>query len=178
MAARGRQSKKPVYRAMALPCLKLCAFAALILICTTGLLAQTEDQMSPVRSTYGITLGTPAGLNLTTSQYVGSKLGLRLSGGYWPARWDGFLAGVQLGICWKLRERCSSLLDAAITCGYDEINHGRSIEDDNFWRFVGLAGSYKWRSFFIEGGLTVGTGTYPNPQGILQVGLIIKTFRR
>jgi len=177
MAARTEQSEKPICRAMPLPCLKLCIAAALLMISATCLSAQTEDQVSPVRSTYGITVGTPAALNLTTSQYFGSKLGLRLSGGYLPGHCDSHLAGLQLGVCWKLKERSNSLFDAGLVFGYTEIENGRTAMDDELWRYMGVTGSYQWRSFFIEGGLTVGSGTHPNPQGVLQVGFIFKTSR-
>ncbi len=156
---------------------KLCAAITLLMLTTASVSAQTTDQASPVRSTYGITIGTPAGLNITTSQYFGSKAGLRLTGAYFPSRCGGYLAGGQAGIIWKLKEEGNSLYDVAVVCGYTEIEYGRASGEDQIWQYVGITGSYKWRSFFIEGGLSVGSGTYTNPQALLQIGLIFKTFR-
>jgi len=150
----------------------------LISVCGIGVSAQESADASPIQSCLGITVGTPAGLNLTATQYLGSKLGLRLSGGYLPGHFDSHLSGVQVGFLWKLREEGNSLFDAGIVFGYTEWENGRTAFDDNLWRYAGVAGAYKWKSLFVEGGLTVGSGTFSNPQGVLQVGVIFKTFRR
>ncbi|MCP4684891.1 MAG: hypothetical protein GY867_05510 [bacterium] len=88
------------------------------------------------------------------------------------------MTGGQLGLLWKLKEQGNSILDAGLVGGYTEIIYECSTKEDKLWRYVGLAGSYKWRSFFIEGSLTAGSGTYSNPQGLLQVGFVFKTSRR
>ena len=149
----------------------------LILIAVPALSANAIEKSGAIKSTYGITIPMPGGVNLVTTQYLGPRIGVRLTGGYLPARDGGHLAGGQVGLVWKAKEWGSSLADIGLIGGYSEIDRGCPCSLDDYWRYGGAAGSYKWRAFFVEGGLTFGSGTYSNPQAVLQIGVIFKTFR-
>jgi hypothetical protein len=138
--------------------------------------AESSQPFNRVRSTYGVTIGTPAAINLSVGRYFSDKYGARLSGGYFPGREDRYAAGVQVNLMTKLTETKNSLLDASIMAGYTELTG--CGEDIKYWRFVGVAAGGKWKSLIAEIGLTIGNGSYPNPQASLQLGVVFYAGRR
>ena len=153
------------------------AVLALVVLATPVVSAGELEDEGPVRSTYGVTFGLPGGFNLVTSQYFGGKLGVRGSVGYVPGREGDHMFGAQIGVVRKANEAGRTLYDVSVVAGYHELITASSLTNGGIWRYVGVTGSIATRGFFLEAGLTVGSGDYRNPQGTLHLGYLFSVNR-
>lgn len=147
-----------------------------VMLSSSVVAAEPDLPYQPIRTAVGLTLGTPAIVNVSASRYVSTDWGVRVSGGYFPGRGKRYMSGLQLGIVRTLKQDRNVLYDASLFFGYLSVNTDESTSC--FWRYVGVAGSVRWKSLFCELGLTVGSGTYSNPVGMGQVGVILYTGRK
>ena len=106
----------------------------------------------------GANLGTPAGLNFTLGNWFG-PLGLHISGMSYGDR----ISGIQANFGFKLSDNTNRSHSIAFICGH-------SNADINTWSYYGAAYDLNWGGFFLEAGLTAGSGSYTNPQLALQIG--------
>ena len=139
---------------MSLKFLKTTAFTVITL---TSVSSSAEELDS-----FGLSLGSPAALNFV---YKSEKLGipLQISGGYWGDK----VSGVEVGYNFY-KNNDSIFRSAQVITGYSVIEKNRF--DNHRWTYVGVLTTFKKGGFFFEPGLTFGSGTYSNPQLMLQVG--------
>jgi len=57
------------------------------------------------------------------------------------------------------------------------ISSGEFRVVDDHWIYIGLGSAVNFHGFFLSAGLSLGTGTYNNPQVLLQLGYV-RRFRR
>lgn len=113
-------------------------------------------------TTFGVSLGSPALANFVIKS---DKLGLplQLSGGYWGDKVSGIEAGYSF-----YQNKDSFLNSVQVITGYSETEQTKF--DKHSWTYVGVSTTLKKGGFFIEPGLTIGSGEYSNPQFMLQIG--------
>jgi hypothetical protein len=113
----------------------------------------------------GAALGTPSGLMLESGVYSG-KWSVRASGMYLGSMFGGQL---NVGYALKKSERYDIFL--GIEAGISEIG----LEDEILrWNYIGPYGELNMHGFFLEVGLSVGSGSFPSPQLMGQVGYIVE----
>lgn len=124
----------------------------------------------------GISLGSPGAFNLVIKKelsghplqlaigYVGSAYGIETGYSFYHDR-DSFMRSWQaIAGTFRAEDRSRVLdMDAG---GY------RWRYDDDSWSYVGVSGTFQYGGFFLEPGLSVGTGDYSNPQLTIQVGWV------
>ncbi|MDO7086648.1 hypothetical protein WNY51_07540 [Pseudocolwellia sp. AS88] len=113
-------------------------------------------------TTFGVSLGTPAFANFVIKS---DKFGLplQLSGGYWGDR----ASGIEVGYSFY-QNKDSFFHSAQVITGYLHMEKNRY--ENNRWSYVGVSTTFKNGGFFLEPGLTFGSGTYSNPQLMIQIG--------
>jgi hypothetical protein len=123
----------------------------------------------------GVTLGTPAGIHALGGYYFGD-IGLRAHAGYW-----GGLYGGQISLVRNLSQGDRMTHSLSLGAGYSHITlqHSRfvawGVEEyttTDEWKYVSAAYSVNWHGFFLELGLSVGSGTFSNPQLMGQIGYV------
>ena len=127
------------------------------------LLILSSFSVSAEKSTsFGLSLGSPAGGNFIIKS---DKLGLplQISGGYWGDR----VSGIELGYNFY-QNNDSFFHSAQIITGYSETSENK-FESDK-WKYAGVSATFKKGGFFMEPGLTFGSGDYSNPQLTFQIG--------
>lgn len=134
--------------------------------------ARVSEQQQDYYTTFGLTLGTPAGVNLNLGRYF-DQFGLRLSGGYW-----GTLGGIDLNAMSLLNRGSSFTHELFVGCGYlsieEEVHDGfwgyyTRVRD---WLYLEGGWSCNWSGFFGLIGLSVGSGSFRSPQLVLQIGYV------
>jgi hypothetical protein len=106
----------------------------------------------------GANIGIPSVLNIAYGHWFG-PVGLRMSGLYLGRD----AQGVQFNLGFKLSDnpkRSHSLAAVA----------GTSVMDGSEWDYAGIVYNLNIRGFFLEAGLTAGSGDYASPQATLQLG--------
>ena len=126
-------------------------------------------------SLFTLTFGTPAALNWGYTWFVSEKRGYGVYGGYLEGYSNSWVVGIQVNTLWRLHETRNSLLMGAAMIGTSQLHN--NLEETDDWNYVGVGLSARWQFFFAETGLSVGTGTYANPQMLLQLGFVLHTGR-
>lgn len=128
------------------------------------------------RTEIGLSLGTPAVLNFVLKKRF-SGLPLHVSGFYF-----GEFYGVEAGYSFYRNEnrqvRSIQLVAGASTIKEDEHRYYTSsgnlyyeeYEEKKDWNYIGVSATFQFGGFFIEPGLSVGSGDYSSPQVLLQLG--------
>lgn len=121
-------------------------------------------------SSFGLTVGTPAALNIVYSYQSQSLLNFRIQGGIWgPAN------GIQANIGFNLSKSESFEHNLSICGGYSQLTDQKSFGDRIYeWTYTGVCYNFNWGGFFTELGLTVGEGNFSNPQLMLQLGYVYR----
>ncbi len=109
------------------------------------------DEPFPRRDRLGVSLGTPAGLNLEYSHEFGRRA-VFLSSGYWGSGFYGAQAGVTLERSGMERKHFS----ANLVGGYF-----RFLDEDDLltrWGYGGVEAYFRYRAFFIAPSVTFFSG--------------------
>jgi hypothetical protein len=133
-------------------------------ISTLLLIAISPFTLSNEPVSFGVSLGSPAGANfvIKTNKF---GLPLQVSGGYWGDK----AKGIELGYSFFQNE--SSLFSSAqFIVGHSEIEDKSSYPIIEKWTYAGISTTFSTGSFYIEPGLTFGSGDHSNPQFTIQVG--------
>ncbi len=121
-------------------------------------------------SSFGITMGTPAAINLLYSYQPLSLLNLRIQGGY-----IGTAYGIQANIGINLSKSNSFEQNLSICAGYSYLTPEKSYPKKTYkWTYTGICYNFNWGGFFTELGLAIGNGDYPNPQLMFQLGYVYR----
>lgn len=110
----------------------------------------------------GVNLGTPAGFNLAIGKWLG-RFGLRVSGGTLGKP----VNGIQINLGYKLSDNTDRSHSLAFM-------GGNSQAEARHWTYAGVAYNLNWGGFFLEVGLTGGSGSYTNPQAAIQIGYMYR----
>lgn len=110
----------------------------------------------------GLSIGSPAGANIVIKS---NELGfpLQVSGGYWGDKIRGLEVGYNF-----YQNQDSFFHSAQVIAGYSDIEENRF--ENSTWRYTGVSATFKKGGFFMEPGLTFGSGDYSNPQVTFQIG--------
>jgi hypothetical protein len=119
--------------------------------------ALAEDSTS-----FGLSLGSPAGANFVIKS---NALGIpmQISGGYWGDN----ASGIEIGYNFY-QNTDSFLYSAQIVAGYTDFRENNLKSDIR--KYAGFSATFKRGGFFIEPGLSFGSGDYSNPQLNFQIG--------
>ncbi|WP_337843027.1 hypothetical protein [Rheinheimera sp.] len=109
----------------------------------------------------GLSIGTPAAINFVYKGEI-ADLPLQLSGGYW----GDAARGIELG--YRFMEQDSAFSSAQFLVGYSRTEDRHDEVDE--WSYVGVSATFTYKGFYLEPGLSIGTGDYSNPQLLLQAG--------
>lgn len=126
----------------------------------------------------GFSLGAPGGINLVYKTHLGNAP-VQISGGYL-----GDSYGLELG--YSFYENTDSWFRSAqITIGKAHIEKDKtwsyydpsrntfySVDyvDEDDWTYASISNTFQFGGFFIEPGLSIGTGDFDSPQFLLQAG--------
>lgn len=128
-------------------------------------LASAKDTNSNQKGQHGVSMLMPGGFNYV---YKGNKL--QFAGGMT----GGDTYGVEVGYRMP-RKTQSAFRSTNVVLGYFRIE----TADDCFncipyeeWSYIGVSATFQANLFYIEPGLSVGSGDFSNPQFILQMGLL------
>lgn len=128
---------------------------------------ETQEESNRFKRSYpifGATVGTPAGINLSIG-YTWPVLGFQLSGLYL-----GNIYGAQLNILFKLSETKNFSHALFLGGGFSQVT---GMGGYDFSWYYGAAGyNLNFFGIFAELGLSVGTGTFKNPQLTFQLGYV------
>lgn len=122
----------------------------------------------------GINLGTPAGVNLALGYWFG-EFGLRASGMVL-----GSIQGFQGNAGIKLSDNANRSHVLALIFGQSRLEEKKVYlfgPDEvvyRTWSYFGLAYELNWHGFFVEAGLTAGSGDFSSPQVAAQIGYMYR----
>ncbi len=131
----------------------------------------TRDLMDAPYFELGVNFGTPGGLNLAFGRWFGIA-GARLSGMYL----GDALAGVQGNIGFKLSDNSNRSHVLAAIFGTSQLkeNSGTYWQRSRSWTYIGAAYELNLHGFFLQAGLSVGSGDFSSPQLMLQLGYMYR----
>jgi hypothetical protein len=109
---------------------------------------------------FGLTLGTPAGINFALGSWFG-PIGFRVSGMQLGKR----TAGIQVNVGYKLSDNATRSHVLAVVAG-------SLVAGFQSWGYAGVVYNLNLSGFFVEAGLTAGSGSFTSPQAILQIGYV------
>jgi hypothetical protein len=116
---------------------------------------------------FGVTLGTPSGLNLVFGYNI-NKIGLRISGLYLDQ-----IYGTQFNISYLIENYHHYEHGPTIFASYSR-GAGTATSEPFTWMGAGVGYYLNLGGFFIEGGVSWGTGTYSSPQAAIQLGYVYR----
>jgi hypothetical protein len=128
-------------------------------------------------SSFGVTLGTPAGLNFRYG-YHDKDFAFHAMGGYLDL---GEMYGFQLSPMLTLSSNERTYLYFTGMFGYSYLvsneTFGRiTVPVGREWAYVGGGLTLFSRGFILEGGLTAGHGDYSTPQLTFQIGYMFPFY--
>ena len=109
---------------------------------------------------FGGAFGTPAGLELIVRRNFSREWGLGLAFGYL-----GSIIGLELDVQRLLGESGSARHSLAFGAG-------SMVTDRDEWNYFKGAYNLNWGGFHLDLGLSVGSGTFSNPQLMAQIGYV------
>ena len=138
-----------------------------------GMVAEADSDQSIV-FVAGPSIGVPSGITLTAG-IIAPSITLKASGGYWGKNWNGVQIDVGLvfandGI---FSHGVSLLIGTFRTNPLVVDMQGNSVSAVRQERYVGLVYEADYGGFFLQGGLGIGRGDYPNPELLFQAGYLI-----
>lgn len=116
----------------------------------------------------GLSLGYPAAVNFISGYYI-NYFGVRVSGSYI------YLAtGVELELKYKPFQDLAYNHFIKLVIGYSEIKKDKFASQGKLstflWKYLGLSYEVRYKGFFIDFGLSYGTGDYKIPNLIYKFG--------
>ena len=109
----------------------------------------------------GLSIGTPAGINFVYKGDI-ANVPIQVSGAYWGDK----AQGLELG--YRFIENDSAFSSAQLLLGYSRTEDSNDVADE--WSYIGASATFSYKGFYIEPGLSVGSGDYSNPQLLIQAG--------
>lgn len=128
----------------------------------------SKEKINPINGEIGLYLGTPAGINLTGAIHA-DRLLVRLSGMSLST-----ISGIQVDVGYKFSEKLKTY--HALTVGVGTFKIASTQTDSynsssvNWWDYVSLNYMLNTKGFLLGVGLSVGDGTFTNPQLMFQIG--------
>lgn len=122
-----------------------------------------------------LTMGTPAGFNLSLNHIGSGNWGWTVAGGYVSGGSDCHLTGVQLGVLKSHGFGRNHYTALSFHAGYMEA----ACDDVGLYAgYVGGGFIWKWRALYTQVDLNVGSWEeeYSNPQLGAQIGVVLMTF--
>lgn len=118
---------------------------------------------------YGISMGSPGGINFVAKKEV-AGMPLQFSVGH-----SIFYYGAEAGYQFYRNEsgpfRSVQFVAGATRENHILINFGEDSDlEVSTWNYVGLSTTLEIGRFYIEPGISFGTGDYSSPRGLLQIG--------
>lgn len=123
--------------------------------------------------TVALTLGTPAGINLTLAGGTGPKWGPYISGMYWDGE-DQAVHGIQGGVMKLFKTHPNHFQGWLLSAGYFYIKDCWEIHE---FTFGGIGHIWKWKALYTQVDFLIGSGDDAVTQLGLQVGVNLTTVR-
>lgn len=144
------------------------------LLAIAALLPVTLQAAEPDETQFGVALGTPGGVNLVMKKEIAGHP-IQLAVGY-----TGKAYGIEAGYSfyynrdsamrsWQVIAGSSTIKDNALTY-YSTQDVVYRVYEDEDWNYAGVSGTFQYGGFYIEPGITVGSGDFSSPQLTIQVG--------
>ncbi|MBA6288837.1 hypothetical protein [Colwellia sp. MB3u-4] len=130
--------------------------------CVSLLILSSFSALAEDSTSLGLSLGSPAGANFVIKSDE-LDVPLQISGGYWGDK----ISGIEVGYNFY-QNNDSFFHSAQIISGYSDIEKNKFKSDK--WKYVGFSATLKKGGFFMEPGLTFGSGDYSSPQFTFQIG--------
>lgn len=143
----------------------------LVIAALTPLSLQAADS---VDAQIGLSLGTPGAVNLVIKNEVFGQP-MQLAVGY-----VGTAYGAEAGYSFYYNSE-SAMRSWQITVGTFRAKEEKRVVvrdasgtrwwyEDETWSYLGVSGTFQYGGFFLEPGISAGTGDFSNPQLTLQAG--------
>jgi hypothetical protein len=117
---------------------------------------------------FGPTLLLPGGINLLFGYHY-SSFGVRGEFGFIPANNEVY--GFQVNVFYNLYRTKSFEHNISIAGGFSS---QETYLYDKEWTYIGFMYDFNIYGFFMEAGITFGSGTYSNPQLAIQFGYVYR----
>ena len=117
---------------------------------------------------FGPTFLFPGGINLLFGYHF-STFAVRGEFGFFPV--ENAMYGLQVNIMYNLFRNKSFEHNVSLAGGF---SHQDSYYTDKEWTYIGFMYDFNIYGFFMEIGLTLGSGTYTNPQLGGQLGYVYR----
>ncbi|MDH5184964.1 MAG: hypothetical protein OEX12_13860 [Gammaproteobacteria bacterium] len=136
----------------------------LILIFLQSAISNASELSNTNKSYIGVSLFTPGAMNVVAGKALESTT-IKVTYGHLSTATHGIEIGATV-----LRQPTKELRSVQIIAGTSSTN---SVLTNSIlkWTYVGVSTTIQNGSFFVEPGLTVGSGDFSSPQFSLQVGL-------
>lgn len=121
----------------------------------------------------GLTFGLPSGFNIDLGYHF-NPFGIQVTGLCLAASTDMTLYGIQVSFMYKIYEDEFFLHGISLITGYSAIKYSNI---NSRWAFGGVTYFLNWGIFYLDVGLTIGSGSYSNPQFYAQIGILIRFNR-
>jgi hypothetical protein len=131
---------------------------------------QNKERIKPIKAELGVLFGTPSGVNLTSAIHANDFI-FRLTGMYLPN-----VYGIQADFGYKFSEEDYTYHAITLSGGVSRFESGDSYDyyyyyqRYDYWDYIGLNYMLNTRGFLFAVGLSAGSGTFSNPQLMLQIG--------
>ena len=137
-------------------------------------IAGSEKRVKASYPLLGISIGSPAGVQIMSGYYF-KGFGIRASAGY-----IGRLYGGQINFMLNLKKHENFTSNLSLIAGYSHFDLGEQTdpfgfrigEDIREWRYGGITWDANWSGFFLEAGLSAGSGDFHTPQIVFQIGYL------
>ncbi|SEL78202.1 hypothetical protein SAMN05216262_1228 [Colwellia chukchiensis] len=135
-----------------------------IKFCMISLLLTSFSSFSAQDDDYkiGLSVGSPALANIVIHKEI-KGLKFQLSGGYWGDK----VSGIEVGTSFY-NNPDNFISNANIVLGYSRQENSKLKE----WSYAGITTRLEKNGFFIEPGLSFGSGDYSSPQLLIQAGYL------
>ncbi|HPI19980.1 MAG TPA: hypothetical protein PKY56_06375 [Candidatus Kapabacteria bacterium] len=133
--------------------------------------AANNENLKKNYTEFGANFGTPAVFNIVLG-FHSEKFGIRFSGMYLGSSY-----GIQASLPLKFYESKDVYHAIALALGFSHIETEETVLYYKYtrareWTYFSLSYNLNLYGFFLEGGLSVGDGSYSNPQLMFQIGYV------
>lgn len=128
----------------------------------------SKVKIDPISGEIGAVFGTPSGINLTGAIHT-DKILVRLTGMALNT-----ITGIQVDLGYKFNEVERTYHAISLVAGMTKIEDtgysGYGYRVYNTWDYIGINYMMNTRGFILGVGLSAGSGSFPNPQLLFQIG--------
>lgn len=139
----------------------------------------SDNSNGNINAEFGIVLGVPSAINLVFAKHIGDFL-FKLSGGFLGSG----TYGAQFEVGYKFYEEKETYQAIGLGVGHSVITTNKTRQfyayesyaysNRDTWDYIALNYMLNTKGFYLNAGLSHGSGTFTSPQIVLQIGYVIQ----